>query len=55
VFQALAARLPGLRLAVPTSQLVTRLNVVSGGLVTVPVTWDGRTRTVRSRTRILQI
>jgi cytochrome P450 len=41
VFERLPVRLPGLRLAVPTSQLRPRLHVVSGGLEEVPVTWQG--------------
>ncbi|QUQ65520.1 cytochrome P450 [Kutzneria sp. CA-103260] len=39
VLRCLADRLPDLRLAVPTEQLTPRLNVVSGGLVSVPVSW----------------
>ncbi|ANY08164.1 cytochrome P450 [Pseudonocardia sp. HH130630-07] len=40
VFRALPARFPGLRLAVPRSELTLRSDVLTGGLRAVPVTWD---------------
>ncbi len=39
LFSALLARFPGLRLAVPVTQLQHRNDVLTGGLAALPVTW----------------
>lgn len=39
VFERLFARFPGLRLAVPVSELRWRTHLLTGGLAEVPVTW----------------
>ena len=40
VFRALPARFPSLRLAVPRTELELRSDVLTGGLRSLPVTWD---------------